>query len=160
MTKTIQGEIQQTRPFPSLRDQVVVNLMRTLNAVAEPWVQYLKRTEGLSASQYNLLRILRGAQPDPVRICDIGARLINRDPDVTRLVDRLVQRGLASRAHATADRRVVLVEITDSGIRLLARLDPTLASYNEAAMGGLDARQLQTLDTLLNELRAGIRPAP
>lgn len=160
MAKTIQGEIQQTRPFPSLRDQVVVNLMRTLNAVAEPWVQYLKRTEGLSPSQYNLLRILRGARPEKVRICDIGARLINRDPDVTRLVDRLVQRGLASRAHDIADRRVVLVEITDSGMQLLARLDPTLAHYNEAAMGGLDTAQLQSLDALLNELRDGIRPTP
>jgi len=157
MVQTIDREIHQTRPFPSLQEQVVVNLLRTCRAVEESWVQHLKRTEGLSPSQYNILRILRGARPQPVRISEIAERMITRDPDVTRLVDRLITRGLARRDRDTEDRRVVLVEITRAGLALLDRLDGPVDRYVRAAMAGLGQQQLRALDALLNELRAGIR---
>jgi hypothetical protein len=73
---------------------VVINLMRTTRAVEESWTQYLKRTEGISPSQYNILRILRDARPKAVKISEISDRMVTRDPDVTRLVDRLIKQGL------------------------------------------------------------------
>jgi DNA-binding MarR family transcriptional regulator len=158
MAQTIDREIKQTKPFRSLQEQLVINLMRTTRAVEEGWIQYLKRTAGISPSQYNILRILRGARPKAVRISDISDRMITRDPDVTRLVDRLIKQGLVRRERDTGDRRVVLVEITAAGLGLLARLDGPAGEYTDSAMAGLKQQQLRTLDTLLNEIRAGIRP--
>lgn len=158
MARTIGSEIHQTKPFRSLQEQVVINLMRTTRAVEESWMQYLKRTEGISQSQYNILRILRGARPQAVKISEIADRMITRDPDVTRLVDRLIKQGLVRRERDSQDRRVVLVEITAAGLALLARLDGPAGGYTEGAMAGLRPQQLRTLDTLLNEVRAGIRP--
>jgi DNA-binding MarR family transcriptional regulator len=158
MAKTIQQEIHQTKPFRSLHEQVVINLMRTTRAIEESWVQYLKRTEGISQSQYNILRILRGARPDPVKISEISERMITRDPDVTRLVDRLIKQGLARRERDSEDRRVVRVEITPAGLTMLARLDGAAGEYTEGAMAGLKPQQLRILDTLLNQVRAGIQP--
>jgi DNA-binding MarR family transcriptional regulator len=156
MPKTIQEEIQQTRPFRSLEEQLLINLMRTTRAVEESWHQYLKRSEGLSLSQYNILRILRGARSEALRISQIGERMIYRDPDVTRLVDRLVREGLARRRADPDDRRVVRVEITREGLALLERLDEDVDRYARAVMAGLDPKRLRTLDVLLNETRAGI----
>ena len=160
MAQTIDRTIHQTRPFTSLQVQVLVNLLRTCRAVEESWAQYLKRTEGISQSQYNILRILRGARPHPARISEISERMINRDPDVTRLVDRLIKQGLVRRDRDTEDRRVVLVEITPAGLALLERLDGPVDRYVHAAMAGLTPAQLHELDALLNEVRAGIQPFP
>jgi DNA-binding MarR family transcriptional regulator len=160
MAKTIHSEIRQTRPFRSLQEQLLINLMRTSRAVEESWLQYLKRTEGISLSQYNILRILRGARSQPIRISEVGERMIYRDPDVTRLVDRLVRQGLARRQSDPSDRRVVLVEITEDGLALLERLDGMVDRYTRSAMAGLPPQQLRTLDGLLNEVRGGIRPFP
>src|SRR5882724_11135215 len=97
MAQTIDREIRQTKPFGSLQEQVVINLMRTTRVVEESWTQHLKRTEGISPSQYNILRILRGAHPKAAKISEIADRMVTRDPDVTRLVDRLIKQGLARR---------------------------------------------------------------
>jgi DNA-binding MarR family transcriptional regulator len=158
MAQTIDREIRQTKPFRSLQEQLVLNLMLTTRVVEENWAQYLKRAEGISPSQYNILRILRGARPKAARISEIGDRMVTRDPDVTRLVDRLIKQGLARRERDSDDRRVVLVEITGAGLAMLSRLDGPAGESTEAAMAGLKPQQLRTLDTLLNEVRAGIRP--
>jgi DNA-binding MarR family transcriptional regulator len=160
MAQTIDRELKQTKPFSSLQQQVVLNLMRTTRAVEESWIQYLKRTEGISPSQFNILRILRGARPKAVKISEIAERMVNRDPDVTRLVDRLIKQGLVRRERDGDDRRVVLVEVTAPGLALLARLDQPVLDSTAAAMAGLKPQQLRTLDTLLNEIRAGIKPYP
>lgn len=160
MAQTIDREIRQTKPFRSLQEQLVLNLMLTTRVVEESWAQYLKRAEGISPSQYNILRILRGARPKAARISEIADRMVTRDPDVTRLVDRLIKQGLARRERDSDDRRVVLVEITAAGQALLSRLDGPAGESTEAAMAGLKPQQLRTLDTLLNEVRAGIRPYP
>jgi DNA-binding MarR family transcriptional regulator len=160
MAQTIDREIHQTKPFGSLQEQLVLNLMLTTRVVEENWAQYLKRAEGISPSQYNILRILRGARPKAARISEIADRMVTRDPDVTRLVDRLIKQGLARRERDSDDRRVVLVEITAAGLALLTRLDGPAGESTEAAMAGLKPQQLRTLDTLLNEVRAGIRPYP
>ncbi len=141
MAQTIEREIRQTKPFGSLQEQLVLNLMLTTRVVEENWTQYLKRAEGISPSQYNILRILRGARPKAARISEISDRMVTRDPDVTRLVDRLIKQGLARRERDSEDRRVVLVEITAAGLALLSRLDRPAADATEAAMAGLKQQQ-------------------
>jgi DNA-binding MarR family transcriptional regulator len=160
MVKSILAEIHQTRPTRSAQEQLLINIMRTSRAVEEAWLAYLKRTEGLSLSQYNILRILRGARPTAVKISQIAERMIYHDPDVTRLVDRLVQRGLAQRERDEEDRRVVFVSITKAGLALLERLDEPVEQYSQAVMAGLSGKQVRELETLLDELRAGIKPFP
>ncbi len=160
MATSIRRELHQSRPFPSLREQVTVNLIRTTNAVMEPWRQHLKQVEGLSPSQYNILRILRGAHPRALCVHEMAERMITRDPDMTRLLDRLVRRGLATRARDDADRRVVRVGITREGLAVLKRLDAVVDTHAQASLAGLRPAQLKALDTLLNELRAGIQVVP
>jgi DNA-binding MarR family transcriptional regulator len=160
MVKSILSEIRQTRPFRSPQEQAVINMMRTSRAIEESWLTYLKRTEGISLSQYNILRILRGAHPESVKISQIAERMIYHDPDVTRLVDRLVGQGVALRERDTQDRRVVFVSITKAGLTLLERLDEPVDRYSHAVMAGLTVKQLRELEALLDHLRAGLQPFP
>jgi MarR family transcriptional regulator, organic hydroperoxide resistance regulator len=160
MPKTIEQELKQTRPIRSPHEQAVLGLMRTSRAIEESWLSYLKRTEGISISQYNILRILRGARPAAIKSSDIADRMIYRDPDVTRLVDRLSKQGLVAREEDPADRRVVLVRITHSGLALLARLDEPADRYTRSVMAGLNPQRLRELCSLLDEVRAGIDPFP
>lgn len=160
MATPIQREIRQTRPFRSLQEQVTVNLIRTGAAVMERWQAHLKKAEGLSASQYNILRILRGARPATLRVSEVAERMLTRDPDMTRLMDRLVRRGYLRRDRDEADRRVVRVGITRDGLAALTRLDGVLDTQVRASMAGLRPGQLRALDALLDELREGIRSVP
>lgn len=136
----------------------MVNLLRTADAVLRPWALHLKRAEGLSPSQYNILRILRGARPGGRRVSEIAERMITRDPDVTRLVDRLVAAGLAARAADDADRRAVRVVITPEGLAVLRRLDPVIRRLARGATAGLSGARLTALNALLDDLRAGMVP--
>lgn len=160
MPKTIDQELKQTRPIGSPQEQAVLSLMRTSRAVEESWLSYLKQTEGISLSQYNILRILRGARPTAVRSSEIADRMIYRDPDVTRLVDRLIKQGLAQRELDDDDRRVVLVRITEAGLALLGRLDEPIRLQTRAVMEGLSQQKLRELCGLLDEVRAGIQAFP
>ena len=156
MPTSIRDEIRQTRPFRSLHAQVYINLARTHRRIEEDWIRYLKRVEGLSVSQYNILRILRGAHPVALRVGDLGDRMLYRDSDVTRLLDRMVKRGLVGRERDTEDRRQVLIGITEEGLAVVGRLDPLADQTVLAAMAGLDEAELRTLDRLLDTLRAGV----
>lgn len=158
MPTSIRDEIRQTKPFRSLQEQVYVNLARTHRRAEEDWIRYLKQVEGLSVSQYNILRILRGAHPGALRVGEVGDRMLYRDPDVTRLLDRMAKRGLVARERDTDDRRQVLVRITDEGLTVVGRLDPLADQTALAAMAGLDEAELRTLDRLLDTLRAGVAP--
>jgi DNA-binding MarR family transcriptional regulator len=160
MVKTIEQELKQTRPIRSPHEQAVLSLMRTSRAIEESWQSYLKRNEGISISQYNILRILRGARPAAIKTSEIADRMIYRDPDVTRLLDRLSKQGLVSREEDPQDRRVVLVRITDSGLALLARLDDPADRYTKSVMAGLSPDRLRELCRLLDEVRGGIRGFP
>ena len=160
MPKTIEQELKQTRPIRSPQEQAMLGLMRTSRAIEASWLSYLKRTEGISISQYNILRILRGARPDSVKSSEIADRMIYRDPDVTRLVDRMVEQGLVQRERDGDDRRVVLVAITDAGLALLERLEGPVSQYISSVMAGLGPQKLRELCALLDQLRAGIRPFP
>ena len=156
----LKQEIKQTRPFDSLEQEVYVSLRLTAQLMDEPWARYLRKTEGISPSQYNLLRILRGAGVDGRTMGEIAERMINRDPDVTRLADRTVKLGLARRDRDEADRRVVKLFITQRGIDMLSRLDDSVEVFVKQVLGGLGPKRLKELRDLLGVARASIRPFP
>lgn len=128
-----------------------LELLRTTDLLARGLFHIL-RTEELSPTQYNVLRILRGA-PEGLTCGEIGERMITRDPDVTRLLDRLEKRGLVARCRETRDRRTVLTRITPPGLEVLARLDRPVREGHRQQLGHLGRRRLETLTELLRICR-------
>jgi DNA-binding MarR family transcriptional regulator len=113
------------------------------------------KTEDLSGTQYNVLRILRGA-PEGLPCGEIASRMITRDPDVTRLLDRLEKRGLISRCRETKDRRTVMTRIAPPGLKLLADLDEPIRDAHRKQLGHLGPKRLQTLAELLRLARGRV----
>ena len=152
MGKSIQAAIQQEKPFASLEDEALVSLQRTADRLHWRLSEMLK-PYGVSPTQYNALRILRGAK-DAGRSCsEIAERMINRDPDITRLVDRLERRGLVKRSREGRDRRVIITRITAAGMELLDRLDGPVGEFNRKMLKHLGEPQLRSLITLLEAAR-------
>ena len=117
-------------------------------------VQVLK-TEDLSPTQYNVLRILRGS-PGGLPCGEIASRMITRDPDITRLLDRLEKRELISRCRETKDRRMVMVRITPGGLKLLSQLDDPVHNAHHKQLGHLGRERLRALTELLEAARAEV----
>jgi DNA-binding MarR family transcriptional regulator len=152
MAGRLQSEIQQSKPFECLEVEAAVTLAHTSDALFRGIEERLKAA-GLSLTQYNVLRILRGASPQGLACGDVGARMITRDPDITRLLDRMEQRGLVERARETCDRRVVKTRIRPAGLRLLKTLDRPLVNLQRKRLGHLGARRLKLLIALLDAAR-------
>jgi DNA-binding MarR family transcriptional regulator len=152
MAGRLQAEIKQSKPFTSLREEALLNLWRTTDALNHA-PQQLLRTHGVSQTQYNALRILRGAGKDGLPAGEIGARMVTRDPDITRLLDRLERDGLARRGADKSDRRIVRARITPKGLNLLARLDHPLMQLIEQTLGHMKDARLKALIGLLEEAR-------
>ena len=131
-----------------------LDLQRTCDLLARGPAQILKN-EDLSPTQYNVLRILRGS-PDGLPCGEIANRMITRDPDITRLLDRLEKRGLISRWRESKDRRVVLARITPNGLKLLTRLDQPVEEAHRKQLGHLGKDRLRALAELLAAARAGV----
>ena len=140
---------QQTKPI--LEETVFLDLLRTSDVLSRRIDHVLKDAE-LSSNQYNVLRILRGA-PKGLPCGEIGNRMITRDPDITRLLDRLEKRELISRCRETRDRRTVLTRITPAGLKLLAELDEPVQQAHRAQLGHLGRERLKALSELLRESR-------
>lgn len=160
MTSQLQQELKQAKPFPSLEAEVYLGLRLTAQRAREPWARYLKAEAGLSTTQYNLLRILRGAHPQGLTCSEVAERMINRDPDVTRLVDRLEKRELVSRERDTGDRRVVKVYISPAGLTTLRSLDRAAEQFPVQLLGHLGKKRLRELRDLLAAVRAGMGEFP
>jgi DNA-binding MarR family transcriptional regulator len=139
-------------PEASLEAQVFVNLLRTADALARGAEALLKPT-GLSATQYNVLRILRGAGKKGLACREVACRMISRDPDITRLLDRMESRGLISRARGEEDRRVVKTRITPEGLRVLGELDAPVQELHRRQLHHLRPKELRTLSRLLERAR-------
>ncbi len=153
MVKRLQDEIKQTRPFPTLEEEVLVGLARTADALQRGLVGVFKAA-GLSPTQYNVLRILRGAGGPGLSCRDIAERMVTRDPDLTRLLDRLEARHLVSRARDGEDRRVVTTRITQAGLALLEELEGPLGAEQRRLLGHLGEQRLRSLADLLDEARS------
>ena len=128
--------------------------------ILAPWERFLKAEADLSSSQYNVLRILRGSHPTSLTAGEIGERTIARDPDVTRLVDRLAARGLVKRVRSEQDRRQVEVGITGKGLELLRELEPHALRMPRALIGHVGPRELRRLSTLLAQVLEGLGTFP
>jgi DNA-binding MarR family transcriptional regulator len=141
-----QSGSRQTR-IGSPEEAAFLDLLRTTDVLSRRLSQVLK-AEDLSSNQYNVLRILRGAR-DGLSCGEIGNRMITRDPDITRLLDRLEKRGLISRSREARDRRTVLTQITPAGLKLLARLDEPVQEAHRKQLGHLGRQRLRAMTELL-----------
>ena len=146
--------MNKRRRVGCLEEAAFLELARTTDMLSRGLVRILK-TEDLSPTQYNVLRILRGT-PEGLPCGEIAARMITRDPDVTRLLDRLEKRSLISRCRETEDRRMVMARITPDGLKVLARLDEPVVEAHRRQMGHLGKDRLQALCELLSIARAAV----
>ena len=152
---SLRDEIQQKRPFKSLEEEVALNIHRTASALAQGLTPPLRESD-LTGTQYNVLRILRGAGKEGLPCGEIAARMITRDSDMTRLLDRLAKRGLIVRERDPNDRRVVMTRITRPALTLLAALDEPVVETHARLLGHLGRRKLQQLAVLLEAARAKV----
>ncbi len=153
MAKKLQSEIKQNVPFTSIEQEVYLNLLRTGETLSQR-VERLLRASDLSGTQYNVLRILRGAGRQGLTCGETANRMVTHDPDITRLLDRLEKRNLITRARNTRDRRVVTTRITPEGLRLLASLDKPMAELHRSLFGHVSQRDLKKLSSLLEKVRS------
>jgi len=152
----LHAELQQTKPFPSLEEEVHVQILYTAQVFAWVVTEALKPA-GISQSQFNVLRILRGAKPDAIPAGKIAERMVNRDPDLTRLLDRLEAAGLVEKSRDTEDRRVVNVRITNAGLERVEAASKAVARAIGIALGSMGARDLNQLAELLELARASAK---
>ncbi len=155
MTPTLRAEIKQTKPFESLEQEAQLSIERTAavlgHALAEAFKAY-----GITATQYNVLRILRGAGKAGLCRNEVRDRLIAQVPDVTRLLDRMEESGLIARERGSADRRLVTTHITPAGTALLHKLDGPIAKVHKSHLGHMTDKQLKTLVDLLALARQAV----
>ena len=141
-------------PSGSLEEQTFVALLRTADQLQWRAAEMFK-PHGLSPTQYNALRILRGAGPEGLACSEVGERMINRDPDITRLLDRLQGRGLIRRSREQKDRRVIKARITAAGLDLLKSLNREVTEFHRQLLGHLGDDRLELLVQLLEVARRG-----
>ena len=148
-------EIHQTRAFASIEEELLVSLLRTTDVMQERFEQMI-RPFNISMTQYNVLRILRGAEPEGRTCGEIGELMIAREPDVTRLLERMDKAALIKRTRDSKDRRVVVTRITNAGLKLLEELDPKLREI-DGLLKPMGERKIETMLKLLDEVREHVR---
>ena len=150
---TLQRQIGMHDPFESPQQEAYLNLIRTAAAL-EADFNRLFRDHALSETSYNVLRILRAAGAKGRTCTEIGRHLVVQRPDITRLVDRLIDEGFSERARSTEDRRVVLVRITRRGRSLVDSLDEPVRDLHARQLGHMSPKQLNQLSRLLELARS------
>ena len=154
MARGLQAELKQKTPFISAEQEAYLALLRTADTLQSQVEAKLKEF-GLTGTQYNALRILRGAGKDGLPCSEIGERMITRDPDITRLLDRLQKRGLALRTRGQQDRRVIYGKITPAGLKFLSEIDAPLQKYGRDILRHVSQEKLRQLIELLEQVRGG-----
>lgn len=152
MGRELRDEIKQGKPFESLEQEALLSIERTAALLMHGFADSLKEYD-ITPTQYNVLRILRGAGRAGLCRNEIRDRLVAQVPDVTRLLDRLEEGGLVERERAEQDRRLVTTRITRTGLALLGRLDGPVAQSHRERLGHLSATQLRSLIGLLAQVR-------
>jgi len=155
-TLSLRAEIRQKKPFDSPAQEAILALSRTADVLQRRFAE-LVEPRGISLQQYNVLRILRGAGQEGTPTLEIADRMIQRTPGITRLLDKLEAKQLVRRKRCPEDRRQVLCWISIEGLRLLADLDAPLINSGTQAMNSISASEAQTLISLLDRIRAGLR---
>ena len=152
MHRAIQSDIKQGKFCSSREEEAFLALQRTADQLQGRVADWLK-TWGLSPTQYNALRILRGAGDPGLGCSEVADRMINRDPDITRLLDRLEKRGLTTRRRDANDRRIINAHITKEGLQLLKKLDGPVQDFQKVLLGHVGERKLKVLIEILGEAR-------
>ena len=149
---TLRDELQQTKPFTSLQEEALLNIVRTAATMTDDMEELLKQ-RGITNTQYNVLRILRAAEPEGLCRNELRDRMLTRMPDVTRLLDRMEEAGLVARSRDNEDRRLVSTRITPAGRKLVDDLDAPVQAYHKTRLAHVSDDQLQTLVDLLTLAR-------
>ena len=152
MSTQLRDEIKQTRPFESLAQEAFLSLGRTWSVLEHAVTEALK-PHGITPTQYNVLRILRGAGEKGLCRNDVMERMISRVPDATRLLDRMEAAGLIVRERSSEDRRFVHARITEDGRELLTELDDPIQELHQRQLAALDDEDLRRLIDLLGRVR-------
>ena len=150
--KTLRDELKMAKPFKSVEEEAVLNIARTAALIEHAGSEALKPFD-LTITQYNVLRILRGAGPDGLCRNEVGERLVTKVPDVTRLLDRMEAAGLIVRQRGDQDRRFVTTRITDKGLKLLEKIDRELPAIHGRQLGHVSQKRLRELISILEEVR-------
>ena len=154
MSPSLQQDIRQSKPFNSLQTEAYLSVVRT-SSILFDGVEAMLKPFGISATQYNVLRILRGAGEGGLCRNELRDRMLTRMPDMTRLLDRMEEAGFVTRSREQDDRRMVLTRITPRGSELLNELDQPMTELHAAQLSRLTDEQLQSLVDLLTEVREG-----
>ena len=152
MVTKLQKELKQNKSFKSLEEEVILNIARTAEYLGSSLAGVLKAAN-LTLTQYNVLRILRGAGAEGLSCSEISERMVTKESDITRLLDRIESQGLISRERPANNRRLVIASITDEGLRVLAELDAPVDENNQRLVGHLGKEKLKTLNELLEAVR-------
>ena len=149
---TIPGPVKKRQRFDSAQQEAFLNLWRTYDRLRLLEDELFARS-GLTAQQYNALRLLRAAQPAKLATLNLAARLVSRAPDITRLVDKLAERGLVDRTRLAENRRVVNVGITSAGLALLDELADAVRDCHQRQLGHMKSAEIKSLVDLLRKAR-------
>lgn len=152
MPSTLREELKQNKPFNSIEQEALLSIVRTSAHLMDKFELFL-RPHGITGTQFNVLRILRGSEPEGLCRNDLRDRMLTRMPDVTRLLDRMEEAGLVERTRDTEDRRMVTSRITKKALALLATLDPLVADNEKTFFSGISREQIQTLIDVLEVVR-------
>ena len=152
MSPDLREEIHQRKPFTGLEQEAQLSVVRTASLLVDSFERML-RPFGITATQYNVLRILRGAEPEGLCRNELRDRMLTRMPDVTRLLDRMEDAKLVARTRDSEDRRLVSTKITPKGLRLLDELDDAVSEEHMRRFHHLGKAQLKTLIDLLHTVR-------
>jgi len=152
MSGKVASEIRQKKPFSCPGEEAFINLARSYEFLHQE-ISDLFRVHNLSSTQYNVLRILRGAGSEGLSCSEASRRMISHVPDITRLFDRLESRGLIERVRLPSDRRVVKATISPAGLELLGLIDQPLLELHNHQMRNLTQEQVSQLISLLELLR-------
>ena len=152
MVTKLQKELKQNKSFKSLEEEVILNIARTAEYLGSSLAGIFKAAN-LTPTQYNVLRILRGAGAEGLSCSEISERMVTKESDITRLLDRIESQGLISRERPANNRRLVITSITDEGLRVLAELDAPVDENNQRLVGHLGKEKLKTLNELLEAVR-------
>jgi DNA-binding MarR family transcriptional regulator len=152
-TKTLRDELKMAKPFKSVEEEAILSIARTAALIEHSGAEALKPFN-LTITQYNVLRILRGAGPEGLCRNEVGERLVTKVPDVTRLLDRMEAGGLIVRQRGGEDRRFVATRITDKALKLLEKIDRELPAIHARQLGHVSQKRLSELISILEEVRS------
>ena len=154
-THRLESDIRQTKPFASACQEAALSILHTADGLRRRH-QEVMAPFGVTFQQYNVLRIVRGAGEEGIPSLEIAERMIERSPGMTRLLDRLEEKGLVTRTRSREDRRVVFCVLTAQGADLLEAMEPSVRGAEQRAMASLDVARLRELTGLLGDVRGGL----